>query len=74
MSDIVVQCKVPFDIDVRLKQLKRRTGINLDRLVYAAIIRYLEDVDNGRVPEISALERARGMIPERRKESGISPA
>lgn len=57
MGEVTVSAKVPFEMDARLRQLKKQTGMNIDRLVYEAIRRYLDEAEKGGVGTVS-LRRA----------------
>ena len=58
MVEVTVSAKIPFEMDTRLRKLKKQTGMNIDRLVYEAILSYLNEAEKGNV----------GSIPLRRDE------
>ena len=58
MVEVTVSAKIPFEMDARLKRLKKQTGLSVDRLVYEAIRSYLEEAEKGGI----------GAIPFRRDE------
>lgn len=51
--EVIIQVKVPFNTNVRLRLLKKQTGANMQRLVNEAIRLYLESIDNGTVTALS---------------------
>lgn len=53
MVEVTVATKIPFEMDTRLKRLKKQTGMNIDRLVYEAIRRYLDEVEKGQAETVS---------------------
>jgi len=54
---VSVQSKIPFEMDAELRRLKRQTGLKIDRLVFLAIKRFLEEVAKGQVEAIRVLQK-----------------
>lgn len=53
---VTVQAKIPFEMDSRLRDIKKQTGLKIDRLLYLAIKRFLDDIERGEVEAVRILQ------------------